>query len=256
MSAGTGAPGSFVARSHTTDALVLRATDYRDTDRVVTLFTRDLGKVSALARGARASRRRFAGTLEPYAVVRVELEPARGELMTLKRAEIVRVFPGILADLSRMEVAGAGLGLLREAHPQRVPDAPIFLHTLQFLALTEHQGDPERAVLLGFALRVLALSGLAPRLDGCARSDQPVPEGRPAYFDPAVGGVVAQRYGGGPYLLSHTVRSRLMRSQGEQWLEVARELWDPADLRVARSAIGAFIAAHVDAGIARRLFSA
>lgn len=47
------------------DALLLRASDYRDADRIVTLFTRELGKVSAIARAAKSSRRRFAGALEP-----------------------------------------------------------------------------------------------------------------------------------------------------------------------------------------------
>lgn len=243
------------SRSQTTDALLLRATDYRDSDRILTLFTHSFGKVSALARGARASKRRFAGTLEPYAVIRVELEPARGELHGLKRAELVHVFPQILSDLGRMDVAGAALGLLREAHPARVADAPMFVNAVQFLSLLEHEPDPERALLLGFALRALALSGLSPRLDACGRSDEPVPPGRPAYFDPVVGAVVARRFGGGPYLLSAAARQRLLRAQGEDWLQVAREPWDPEDLRTCRAAVGAFVAAHVDANTAHRLFS-
>lgn len=250
-----GAPDSPVSRSLTTDALILRSADYRDADRVLTLFTHEHGKVSAIARGARASKRRFAGVLEPYAVIRVELESSRGDLLTLKRAELVRIFPGILADLAKMEVAGAALSLLREAHPARAPDAQMFLHTLQFLTVIDLSGDPERAILLGFALRVLALSGLSPRLDACGRSDEPVPPGRAAYFDPAVGAVVARRFGGGAYLLTGPMRERLMRAQSEDWLDVARESWVEDELRVARAAIAAFIEAHVDAGIAHRLFS-
>lgn len=255
MSTGADAPGGGVSRSQATDALVLRATDYRDADRVITLFTQHLGKVSAIARGARASKRRFAGTLEPYAVIRVELEPGRADLMTLKRAELVRTFPGILRDLSRMDVAGAALNLLREAHPARVADQPMFVQAVQFLTLVDLEGDPERALLLGFALRVLALSGLAPRLDACGRSEDPVPEGRPAYFDPALGAVVSRRFGGGPFLLSAQARLRLMRAQSEDWLRVSREPWDAEELRVARAAIAAFIEKHVDPAVAHRLFS-
>ncbi len=235
--------------------MILRSADYRDADRVLTLFTYEHGKVSAIARGARASKRRFAGVLEPYAVIRVELESTRTDLMTLKRAELVRIFPGILADLAKMDVAGAALGLLREAHPARAPDAQIFLHTLQFLTVIDLAGDPERAILLGFALRVLALSGLSPRLDACGRSDEPVPAGRSAYFDPSVGAVVARRFGGGQFLFSGKLRERLIRAQGEAWLDVARESWAEEDLRVARAAMAAFIEVHVAADVARRLFS-
>ena len=255
MSPSTHAPSSGAAKSQTTDALVLRATDYRDADRVITLFTQHFGKVSAIARGARASKRRFAGTLEPYAVIRVELEPGRADLMTLKRAELVRTFPNILRDLSRMDVAGAALSLLREAHPARVADQPMFIQAVQFLTLIDLEGDPERALLLGFALRVLALSGLAPRLDACGKSQQPVPEGRPAYFDPALGAVVSRRFGGGPFLLSARLRTRLMRAQSEDWLQVSREPWEQAELQVARAAVAAFIEKHVDQATANRLFS-
>ncbi len=255
MSSGAHAPGSGAARSQTTDALVLRAADYRDADRLITLFTQHTGKVSAIARGARASKRRFSGTLEPYAVIRVELESSRADLLTLKRAELVRTFPNILRDLARMDVAGAALNLLREAYPARVADEQMFIHAVQFLTLIDLEGDPARALLLGFALRVLALSGLAPRLDACGRSGDVVPEGRPAYFDPALGAVVSRRFGGGPFLLSAHARTRLIRAQTEDWLQVSREPWSEIDLRVARAAVAAFIESHVDATTAHRLFS-
>lgn len=243
-----------MTRAVTTDALLLRAVDYREADRVVTLFTHELGMVSAIARGAKSSKRRFAGTLEPYLVVRVELEPARGELMNLKRAELVRSFLGILGDLGRMEAAGAALALVRDAHPAKVPDAPLFTALVQYLTVVDVEGDPGRALLLAFASRVLALSGIAPRFDACGRSGEPVPEGRAAYFDPALGAVVSRRFGGGPFLLPGAVRERLMLYQGENWLHLGRETWDPELLRVARSALSAFVAAHVRPELAGRLF--
>jgi DNA repair protein RecO (recombination protein O) len=97
-----------------TDALLLRAVDYRDADRIVTLFTRELGVVSALARGAKGSRRRFSGVLEPYALLRVELEGGRGDLYTLKRAELAQVWSGVLGDFDRIQAGAAALRLVRE----------------------------------------------------------------------------------------------------------------------------------------------
>src|SRR4051794_4330014 len=130
--------------SQTTAALLMRAVDYRDADRILTLFTQDLGKLSAIARGARSSRRRFAGALEPYAIIRIEVTPSRGELWTLGSASIQQSFGGILRDLARMEVAAAALQLLREAQPARVPDSQLFLATVQYLTLVDVAGDPTR----------------------------------------------------------------------------------------------------------------
>jgi DNA repair protein RecO (recombination protein O) len=237
-----------------TDALLLRAVDYRDADRILTLFSAERGKLSAIARGAKSSRRRFAGALEPYTLIKVELEPGKGELFTLKHAEIVRVFPALLGDLTRMEVAGAALMLLREAHAAHVPDVQAFVSTLQFLTLLEHEPDPARAVLLAFAMRVLALAGLAPRLATCGRSDEAVPEGRAAYFDPALGALIGKRFGGGPFLLSWAVRERLLLAQSERWLEAARMPWQDEVLSSARCALAAFIASHLSPDLAGRLF--
>lgn len=237
-----------------TDALLLRATDYRDADRIVTFFSADLGKVSAIARGAKGSRRRFAGSLEPYALIRVELELGANELATLKRAEIVESFDAILADLGRMEVAGAALALVREAHAPRVPDAQLFVSAVQFLTLLNHEPDPARAALLAFAMRSLALAGMAPRLGVCGRSEEPVPEGKAAYFDPALGAVVSRRFGGGPFLLSGEVRARLIVAQTDAWLGVARAAWEPEALKDARCALAAFIARQLSEELAGRLF--
>ncbi|MDB4974137.1 MAG: recombination and repair protein RecO [Myxococcaceae bacterium] len=237
-----------------TDALLLRATDYRDADRIVTLFTRDAGKLSAVARGARGSKRRFAGSLEPYAVIRVELDERRADLLGLKRAEMTRVFPNILSELLRMDVAAGALALVREAHPVRVPDEALFVAAVQYLTVVDHEGDPQRSLLLAFALRVLSLMGIAPRLEECGRSGVHVPVGRAAYFDPTVGAVVSRRYGGGPFLLSPETRTRMVRAQGEAWLEGAREVWDEAELQVARSALAGFMRVHFQAELASRLF--
>lgn len=238
----------------TTDALLLRAVDYRDADRIVTLFTRDLGKVSAIARAAKGSRRRFAGALEPYAVIRVELELGSAELARLLRAELVHVFAGVLGELGRMEAAGAALALLRDAHPARVPDAALFLAAVQYLTLLDHEPDPARAGLLAFALRALALSGMSPRLSACGRSGAAVPAGRPAYFDPALGAVVSRRFGGGPFLLSAGARESMLRAQSEDWVSTARAGWDADALNTVRGAVAAFIAHHLSRELASRLF--
>ena len=236
------------------DALLLRATDYRDADRIVTLFTRDAGKLSAIARGARGSKRRFSGSLEPYSVIRVELEEKRSDLLNLKRAEITRAFPNILSELAHMEAAAGALALVREAHAERVPDEALFVSAVQYLTVVEHEGDPQRSLLLAFTLRVLARMGIAPRLTECGRSGIAVPAARAAYFDPALGAVVSRRHGGGPFLLAAETRARLVRAQAEDWLSGARDPWDPSELAIARGALASFVRIHMSDELSSRLF--
>ena len=235
-------------------ALLLRAVDYRDSDRIVTLLTREHGKLSALARGARRSKRRFAGALEPYAVLKVELKAGRSELWTLAEATIDRAFPGVLGSLERMNRAGAALALVRELSVERAGDAELFVTCVQLLTVLDAEDDPNGERLLAFAVRVLALAGVAPHLNTCGRCDKAAPPGRAAYFDPAAGGIVCRGCGGGAFRLSGAALAHLRNAQTDGWLEAARGDWDEADRNAARVAVAAFLAFQLGEKVAARVF--
>ena len=108
-----------------TRALVLRCFDQRESDRLVHLYTETAGRVSAIAKGARRSRRRFPGTLEILTVLDARLvDPPRAELMRLEGARVVAPFEDLVGDLGRYAIACQLLEILdrltgeREASPQ------------------------------------------------------------------------------------------------------------------------------------------
>src|SRR5207245_10820269 len=107
-------------------AIALRTVDYGESDRVVTLLTREQGKLSAFARGARASKRRFAGALEPFQRLRIRYRDRRGDLISLAGAEIDRARPAILADFDAISRASYLTELAIEATRGRDPVAPLF----------------------------------------------------------------------------------------------------------------------------------
>ena len=177
----------MAGRTEVHDALLLRAVDYRDADRIVTLLTRDSGKRSAVARGARRSRKRFGGGLEPCCVVRVELGPSRGELWTLSRAAPLRVFPALVADLRKIALAGACLGFVREVTVVGEP-VPALFDAIVRLFERLSEGPASGALLVAFEAHALGALGHAPLLDRCGRcgrapapppSSTPRPTGSP-----------------------------------------------------------------------------
>src|SRR4029450_9420944 len=108
-----------------TRGLVLRTFDQGESDRVVHLYTESQGRVGAIAKGARRSKRRFPGTLEILSLIDVRLiDPPRAQLMRLEGAKLVGAFEGITANLARYAIACQFLELLdrltaeREAHPE------------------------------------------------------------------------------------------------------------------------------------------
>jgi DNA repair protein RecO (recombination protein O) len=201
-------------RTQLCDALLLRAVDYGESDRIVTLLTRELGKVALIARGARRSKRRFGAALEPYALLRAEVGLGRGEVGRLAQAQIVKVFPGILRDLGKIELAGAALALVRDATPDHQPDPRVLDATIALLESLEEADGAREELLLAFQARLLALIGLAAGLDVCGHCGRRAPEGQAALFDPSLGAISCRACGGGPLRIGGVLRGRLATAQG------------------------------------------
>ncbi len=224
------------------DAYLVRAVDYRDHDRVLTLLTRAHGAVGVLARGARRSRKRFGGALEPFQRLSVTWRPGRG-LGSLSEALVQRSHPGILGSLSRIRLAGEGTAFVRDLTAEGNADPEVFAALDVFLeAVARIAPDREDGLALAFRARVLALFGASPELEVCGLSGVVCPEDRPAYFDPERGTLVSRRYGGGPYLLAASTRLRLREATAAGF---ERLLFAPNEVAEARPALEAFVTAHL-----------
>ncbi len=222
-------------------AFLLRAIDYRDADRIVTLMTREHGRLGAIARGARRSRRRFAGTLEPCMKLRVELAFGRGELATLKESTVVRAFPKVLDRLDRIRAGGAALEFTRAIAPEREPEPDLFDSLEMFFEAIGESEDPGMQTL-AFSAHALAIIGLTPGLERCGVSGQPCPAGRPALFDPTRGTIVSRLHGGGSVRLEATTRQALITCFGPAWAGVR---WTESGRTAAAEALTAFVDAHL-----------
>lgn len=96
--------------------------DYGERDRIVRLLCPDHGRISALARGARGSTRRFAGALDLGNRVEAMLRPGAGELWHLQEASLLRGVEGLRSDLGRLSLMAYACelcaALAREHHPE------------------------------------------------------------------------------------------------------------------------------------------
>jgi DNA repair protein RecO (recombination protein O) len=180
-----------VARAVRVQAVVLRTVDYGERDRVVALLSRERGKLSAFARGARTSRRRFGGALEPFTRLRAELrERAGADLWTLDDVAVERGHGGIRADLARIACAGYACELAGALVRDAEPHEDLFDLVASYLAHLD-EGPARPWDLRSFELGALRATGLMPRLDACARCGRPAGDG-PIRFDPAHGGVLCR----------------------------------------------------------------
>ncbi len=235
-------------RTTPTRALVLRGIDYGEADRILTLLTPELGRVAVLARGARKSQRRFAGALEPFAVLAAEIALGRGEVSRLASATLVRPFPGILASLERMRAGGRALERVRDALPSGPVDPRVFEVCVELFEVLEAAAAPYETLLLAFTVRLAALLGFAPRLDRCARCGLDAPPGKAVLFDPRRSVVVCRACGGAPIRLGGATRRLLEGLATPGWAALAALPWPEAEHDEVRRVANGLVAAHLARG--------
>lgn len=110
-----------------THALVLRRTNYGESDRILNLIT-PVGKIAVLARSVRKEKSRLAGAVELFTVSDVVIHEGRGKLATLTGAKMLRFYGKILADLTTLELASSFLKRIERAAEQT--DNPEFFEIL------------------------------------------------------------------------------------------------------------------------------
>ena len=174
-----------------TPAFVLRTRPYGESDRIVTLITEQHGKVTGIAKGAKNSRRRFAGTLEPFVHIRAVFRPRAGsDLVFLVRCELLGALRGFTRDLDRFAAGSYVLELTDRMVLGRESSREVY--GLVHEALTLLDRDPTcDPVLRAFELHLLAASGYAPALDRC-RSCGRAPDGTTLYLAVERGGLVCR----------------------------------------------------------------
>ena len=237
------------SRSHQTRALLLRSIDYRDSDRIVTLLTEDYGKLSALARGARKSQRRFGGALQPYVLMHACFRPGRGELAHLEHVSVDRSFHRILRSLGAIGAAGAALAVIRERVPDHEHEPAVFDAAVRFLAALDG-GAPAEEALLWLQIRVLALLGFAPTLDRCIHCGKTPEPRHSASLDAQRGGIVCRSCGGGRLVLSSAALRRWMTVEATS--ELPLEPWPLRERQEIHAALAQLDAGHATVAVRER----
>jgi DNA repair protein RecO (recombination protein O) len=231
-----------------TPAVVVRTVDYGEADRIVTLVTRDQGKLSAIARAARKSQRRFGAGLALFGVGEATYSMRPGaELATLEAFDGARGFPSLLADVAKVAHGGYACELVRELLPPHQEDRELFELLVGFLALLDG-GQARAETLRVLELRVLDVVGLRPTLDRCLRCDTTDGlDGDGQVFDPRRGGVVCASCHGESHGLPFGAQARRALAAAQALtLEEAPGLTLPPSVNAAcREALGAFVQDHL-----------
>ncbi|PIV24392.1 MAG: DNA repair protein RecO [Deltaproteobacteria bacterium CG_4_8_14_3_um_filter_45_9] len=151
----------------TTNAIVIRSLNYGESDKILTFFSKDFGKLKGIAKGARRSRKRFQNALGLFSHLRLIFFDKEG--MGLVRAEscdILHSFPKIKEDLKKILYGSYYLELVNEMAGEREANSEAFGLLLSFLSNLEEM-DPQEEQLRLFEIRMLSLFGYRPNMGKC-----------------------------------------------------------------------------------------
>ncbi|BCA78892.1 DNA repair protein RecO [Desulfuromonas sp. AOP6] len=203
------------------EAIILRHVDYGEADRIVTFYTPELGLLKGFARSARRSRKRFGPALEPFAQVMMHWSPpGRGQLLSLKEAELLDLHAGLRTDLLALALAGYGCELVEELQGEESGHPRVYGLLRAFLGhLATSGGSPEARLL--FELRLLELAGYIPHLLHCSECMETL-RTETVYFEAARGGSLCALCEGGRgslkvSLLTLGTLSRILRAPLESF---------------------------------------
>jgi DNA repair protein RecO (recombination protein O) len=227
-----------------TQALVLRSVEFSETSRILTLFTRDLGQISALAKGARRLKSPFQAGLDLLSVCDiVVLHKASDALDLLTEAVLAERFASLRVDLSALFAGYYIAELLLDLTDHHDPHPRLFDAAVITL---RHLGDPtlRDARLLRFELACLRELGHMPALEECVHCGQPVDSTTKAVaFGLATGGVLCPACRPGQPHVTHvhgeTLHAmRVLASPGSSWRSLDLQ---PPTLGPLRETVGAVL---------------
>ena len=176
-----------------TQGIVLRKYDFSESSHVLSVFTRDHGRVQLLAKGSRRlQKKRVPGFVDLLSRIDLVFIPKNTDsLSTLTEFDIVSDCRGIRGDLTRLGHAWLAAEIIHCAAQEFAPNRPLYSLVCGLFERLDHaprEGLP--ALMLAFEMRFLQQIGFAPQLDRCVLSGVPRARCRSPRFSPLHGGLL------------------------------------------------------------------
>jgi len=155
--------------SYSTPAIVLRKVDFGDYDLVITFFTLQEGKITAIAKSAKKSTKRFAGILELFSALNVVYSTGRRKgLPVLQEATLKYPFSTIRTSMLKTAYASYWAQLINEWMESGQKQVEIYELFQYMLRKLDSCQTSEAALSILFQMKFITLSGLAPNLGQCS----------------------------------------------------------------------------------------
>lgn len=243
-------PAPHRQRTFRLEAVVLRHTDWGEADRLLWIFSQEMGKLRTVAKGVRKVRSRKAGHLEPF--TRVSLLLARGrDLPLITQAETLAAYLPLHDDLAGITYASYVVELLDRFTYEEGENRALYrllVETLERLSELPAQRD---LTVRYYEVRLLDLVGFRPRLFQCVQCGKDI-QAEDQYFSNALGGVVCPNCGPrleGVQPVSMTALKYLRHFQRSPFSEAARVRLTPEITRELETLVQHYLTYLLERGL-------
>jgi len=170
-------------------AVVLDSLDHGESDKIVTFFCRDIGKLSAIAKGAHRSKKRFVNKLELFSFLQITCsQSAPDRLAVLTEADLINGFLGLRQSVTAYQAASIVRECVLLASSEKQRDDHLF----QLLLWTLHalnSRDKQKPTIALFLIKLFDCIGYRPDFSLCQRCGTPWHAGQSGLFSPLTGGL-------------------------------------------------------------------
>lgn len=227
-----------------TVGFILRAIKFRESDLVLTVLSRDYGKISLIAKGARRTESKFGAALDLLTLSELVFYDAEN-LKLLREASILEDYRAIKSDYERLTLALHTVHLMNQLVEEHHPDRAIFEFLRDFL---DELGSVKNLELAAIAvkLKLMRALGIAPRMSSCARGRHRLTD--EFWFSPQNGGFVcAECHQAGDTRLSPRLAQNLKMILGLSWSKLDRLTLSEDEITLAHGLLDKFISFHLKA---------
>lgn len=181
-------------RIYNTNAVILRRSNFAESDRLLIVFTSDQGKQRLIAKGIRKTKSRKAGHLELFMHTRLQVSKGR-DLDIITQADLVEAYRDLREDLDKLSRAYYVAELVDQFTEDGDANFAIFeLLVLTLGRLSDAEINQQFLVLRFFELKILGLNGYQPQLLFCLNCNQPI-QAEVNYFSVRDGGLFCPQCG-------------------------------------------------------------
>jgi DNA repair protein RecO (recombination protein O) len=148
-----------------TEGIVLKSFDFRETSRIATFFTRDMGKIKGVLKGIRKDPKKFGSSVEKFSVNDIVYYQYRNsDLHLVSHCDMKDFFSGLRQDLERMTAASYASELIDTLMPAEEQNLEIY-HLMQAFLMSLQSTPDVSKLIQTFQIKILSLSGFKPHLE-------------------------------------------------------------------------------------------